>query len=82
MTGVQTCALPISGEVEEPGIDARQAVHRAGVEDEQVFAQLVFAQLPQGSGAGFQLLPVGFFDSNPAPDVPPSETHDDACEHG
>ena len=29
--------------------------------------------------AGFKLLPVGFFDSNPAIDVPPSETHGDTC---
>ena len=32
--------------------------------------------------AGFKLLPVGFFDANPALDVPPSPGHgDDACEH-
>lgn len=31
--------------------------------------------------AGFKLLPVGFFDANPAIDVPPSATHDDSCEH-
>jgi len=27
---------------------------------------------------GFMLMPVGFFDRNPALDVPPSEEH---CEH-
>ncbi|MEX0782845.1 MAG: primary-amine oxidase [Dehalococcoidia bacterium] len=32
--------------------------------------------------AGFKLLPVGFFDANPALDVPPSAKHEDACEHG
>ena len=31
---------------------------------------------------GFKLLPVGFFDSNPGIDVPPSKSaHDDSCEH-
>ena len=29
--------------------------------------------------AGFKLLPVGFFDANPALDVPPSAAHGDAC---
>jgi primary-amine oxidase len=30
---------------------------------------------------GFKLFPVGFFDANPAIDVPPSAKHDEACEH-
>jgi primary-amine oxidase len=29
---------------------------------------------------GFKLLPVGFFDANPALDVPPSKGHDEGCE--
>jgi primary-amine oxidase len=32
--------------------------------------------------AGFKLLPVGFFDANPALDVPPSKAaHEESCEH-
>jgi primary-amine oxidase len=31
--------------------------------------------------AGFKLLPVGFFNANPAIDVPPSSRHDESCEH-
>ena len=32
--------------------------------------------------AGFKLLPVGFFDSNPAIDVPPSMApHGESCVH-
>ena len=29
---------------------------------------------------GFKLLPVGFFDANPALDVPPSKMHEEGCE--
>jgi primary-amine oxidase len=31
---------------------------------------------------GFKLFPVGFFDRNPALDVPPSPGHGDHCEAG
>jgi primary-amine oxidase len=30
---------------------------------------------------GFTLKPVGFFERNPALDVPPSEPHSDHCHH-
>lgn len=32
--------------------------------------------------AGFSLRPFGFFDRNPALDVPPASTHGQACAHG